>query len=569
MWSAKQTALIAMLICAGLVPVCSARTARRTAKRYSAKELIAKIIESERRIHDVELHYDYIIMKDGFICSSFDWGYEGGKEYYAGQIFARANREWDVPAHEKEKKVTFDGEKFYILEENLVSRGGQMERRGYKGLIGPLKPGQWFAIPRPTTILGYDMSRGRRRSFGEILRGAPKALVRRRPEVIDGHPCRVLEAIGVVDRKLIFDVRAWIDTERDFRPLRIEKYHSIGGRNRWQILACKMEKIKLEKIDGVWFPVDGTALWFFTKKILPPEGMTEADLLRLPEGKWKEVSKYIQVPNEVGPVRLRAYTDTVRINKGIDPGKFTIEFPTGCGVLDDFTGMVYTVGDFDDPTFQPTTEVGKILKALKDREVKVEPELTGELVDVLRSCDGVENKYKCFAAIRALIQIGSPAVPYLVAELKRTEKAWTQKALAFILRAIGDASAVDALIDAFGTRKIDPNSGGMGDFGRLKCDLRRFIKRHQIDPSDPFVGLDSRVREITIALEKLTGHSEGHEHFYRYDEKGNRVYVYLDTPENRARTRKMHQAVAQRWRLWWEKNKQTVLKRDAQNRLNR
>ena len=90
-----------------------------------------------------------------------------------------------------------------------------------------------------------------------------------------------------------------------------------------------------------------------------------------------------------------------------------------------------------------------------------------------------------------------------------------------------------------------------------------------MNPSEPDLTLGRPVREITIALEKLTGHSEGHEHFHFYDEKGNRVYSYENTPENIARMREMYQAVAQRWRLWWEKNKQTVLKRDVQNRLNR
>ncbi|MBA7628402.1 hypothetical protein ES703_35884 [subsurface metagenome] len=122
MRNAKRPILILMLICVGLVPVCSARTARRTAKRYSAKQLIAKIIASERKIHDVELHYDDIIMKDSFILSSFDWGCEGDKEYLEGKIFSRANPEQNRPAYEKKRRCAFDGEKCYLLNERVSWR---------------------------------------------------------------------------------------------------------------------------------------------------------------------------------------------------------------------------------------------------------------------------------------------------------------------------------------------------------------------------------------------------------------------------------------------------------------
>ena len=334
-YSIRQV-LAVVLICAGLVPVCSARTARRTAKRYSAKELIAKIIASEKKIHDVELHYDYIIMKDGFICSSFDWGYEGGKEYFAGKQFNRARG--DKPAYVDYVKVAFDGEK--------VRRFRDSERDKFtRGRICPFKDGH-FIFPTPNHFLGYDISIGRR-TFGEILRDVPKISLREQPEVIDGHRCRVLEAIGVVDRKLIFDVRAWIDTERDFRPLKIERYQSIGGKKRWKVVRQQIEKVKLQKIDGVWFPVEGTSSTFFIKNILPPVGMTETEFFRLPRNRVFEEGEFVMMPDRYGSVRIKVYEDTVRINKGIAPEKFTIEFPHGCRVYDDYAEISYTIGEPD------------------------------------------------------------------------------------------------------------------------------------------------------------------------------------------------------------------------------
>ncbi len=229
-------------------------------------------------------------------------------------------------------------------EENVRRFQEKSERTKYdRGRICPFK---WdhFIVPRPTTILGHDISKGRR-SFGEILRGAPIVSVREKLGVIDGPSCRVLEAIGVVDRRRTFDVRVWIDTERDFRPLRIERYHSIRGKNRWRVTSKVIENIRLKKIDGVWFPVDGMITSFSTKKRQRPRGMTATEYRSLTRAKHAEVSIYTQAPGPTGPVRVKVYGDTVRINKGIDPGKFTIEFPQGCRVYDDFLQSAYVVGE--------------------------------------------------------------------------------------------------------------------------------------------------------------------------------------------------------------------------------
>jgi hypothetical protein len=59
------------------------------------------------------------------------------------------------------------------------------------------------------------------------------------------------------------------------------------------------------------------------------------------------LTRYIYKPNPVAQRRVRVYKDTVRINKGIDPAKFTIEFPLGCEVWDDFRKVKYTIGKGD------------------------------------------------------------------------------------------------------------------------------------------------------------------------------------------------------------------------------
>jgi hypothetical protein len=332
-----------------------------------AKELVQKIIDSEKLIHDVELHYEYIL-KDGHILTSFDWGYEGGKEYYAGYEFQRTKKDDEMLAFEKH--VAFDGEKVRRWGEAIGYRSNdELFKGGFWGRVCPFNPDH-FIYPRPTTLLGYDVAQGRR-SFGEILRDASQVSVRENPGEIDGHSCLVLETIGVVDRMFTLDVLAWIDTQRDYRPLRIEVYHSIPGTNRWQVLGRTIEEIKLEKIDGVWFPIDGKTCAYFTKNILPPEGMTEAEYRRLPREKKREVARYIQEPGEAGTVRVRVKKDTVRINKGIAPAKFTLEFPQGCKVYDDFLQTGYTVGELDRMILNP-------LEGLADSEPKSKSDSSGK-----------------------------------------------------------------------------------------------------------------------------------------------------------------------------------------------
>jgi hypothetical protein len=357
MQNSKRTIESTIMLCMGLMLIClpavsilhaeiptrSARSKPKStgrAKLYSARELIAKIIESEKKIQSVELHFDSL--KGNRVAKRLDWGYEGGKEYCVGTTFAAPEPTRNIPAWNEKIKRAFNGKMLYSLEEKVNFRNGQVIKKGW---VGGIQPFDWsyFKLFQPTYFLGYMLFPGRR-TLGEILRDVPNVRVREKPEVIDGHPCLVIEAVGIDDRQSINDLLIWIDTERDFRPLKFEKYKSIGQENRWKVIRHRMEKIKLEKIDGLWFPVDGTGTWFYTKEILPPKGMTDQQIRSLPREKLYALSTFIQAPFKGGPSRSRIYKDTIRINKGIDPNKFSIEFPPGCEVWDDFRKAKFIVG---------------------------------------------------------------------------------------------------------------------------------------------------------------------------------------------------------------------------------
>ena len=60
------------------------------------------------------------------------------------------------------------------------------------------------------------------------------------------------------------------------------------------------------------------------------------------------------------------------------------------------------------------------------------------------------------------------------------------------------------------------------------------------------------VREVTMTLEEITGHSEGHEHFHHYDSEGNQLTGMYDfIPEIQEKYRI---EVAERWQKWWDEH---------------
>ena len=323
MGCANRICVAAILIWTAATPFCAAR-AEGVAIQYSAEELIAKIIASERRIHDVELHFDNILVGRGnHIHRSYDWGYQGGKKYVAGKYFALAVPERNIPAWERETRRAFDGQRFYLFQERVNFRDGQAIKDGWGGNTG-LDRGSLCLSP--TSLLGYELSKDCR-TFGELLRDTRQVSLAPRQSVIDGHRCSIVEAIGITyskHRKFEYDVRAWIDTKRDFRPLKIEMYRSIGGKNRWKVVVARWNDIRLEKIDGIWLPVDGMVTGYFTKATAPPRRMTVAQFRRLSLKRQNEVAIFMQVPSESGSTRMKVSEGTVRINKGIDPNKFTI-----------------------------------------------------------------------------------------------------------------------------------------------------------------------------------------------------------------------------------------------------
>jgi hypothetical protein len=513
---------------------------RVSAEELTARDLVEKIIASEKKIKDIQLHMTCTIPAENQTFYEYDWGYEGGKEFYSGIDNTRDSR---TNVYRKVKVTrTLDGEREWQF------RNDPKSSRPNGGIIEP-NPNFSFSggIMTFNTLLGFDAKELSRLSLGEAIAQAESLSVRDETELIDGRACYVIEAINLETDPSVhwaYDVRAWIDCGRDYRPLKFEKYRSIPGKNRFKVISRRVDNIKLKQIDGIWLPTEGERTTFSTNDIHPPEGMTSARFGTLPNEERLELGVFKLTPR--GPThRLEIDVDSIRLNKGIPPKTFTIDFPKGCEVYDEFAGKRYVVGE-------PSEKDA----ALSDAELigQTKELSVGELIDIL--CDsrlGV-NKKKWFAAIHRLVEIGSPAVPEIVAEIRRTEKPQTQSKLALTLRAIGDANAVPGLIDALERAGFSSDYG----LGEPNTELERFYKTYQMDPAEESLGLGRPVREITVALERLTGHSEGHDHFDAYDSAGNRLGGYTITPEIRDRQKEHRRQVAEKWRVWWQANKDKI-----------
>jgi hypothetical protein len=514
----------------------------------SARALIEKIIESEKKIRNWEVRVEYT-HSNGY-KQTYDDGYdhEGGRKYQEGATHNPAHKSRPmgvftshssgkgmggmpvgepvgVPESTTTFKRVFDGEKCYKLEDSIATSQGKVINRGKEGAISASMN---FGTS-PATMLGWEEGSsilgGRQGSLGEnLLCHLERIRIRQLPENIDGHLCTVIEVPGIPyagakeDAIASHDLYIWIDTQRDFRPLKFEsyweRYHSDVDTFRER--RGDFGTTELKEIDGIWFPVE----------------CKDSDyVVKIDEG-------------------------SIQLNRGIEPERFApIEFPLGCKVTDNIHGLWYTVGGFDDPSYEPKTPLEEVLKQLRDREVEVDPTFGGDLINILRDFRIFDDREKWCAAVRGLTLIGKPTVPVLVDELKRTsrDKPNTQSALAFTLRAIGDPSAVPALIDALGS------CGRMSDFGlcKPKTDLDRFMKRHQADPRRPGVGFQTPGWEIAAALEKLTGHSEGYRHLTLCDRQGKPIPCGVAVRDSVPMEKP--QAVARRWRRWWQNNKDRVL----------
>jgi len=230
----------------------------------------------------------------------------------------------------------------------------------------------------------------------------------------------------------------------------------------------------------------------------------------------------------------------------------------------------YEWAEFRDISLRPGSEAVALYEKRKANQQEEIEKWLGEgqtrqirqQILILRQCPHIfQESEKWATAIQELVTIGRPAVPELISELHRSERRAPRTLIAFTLRAIGDRQVVPALIEELGRSEYK------GEYGLNLKDkqLAAFIQKYQHRPPRDrdgevnYIMIGCPVIEITAALEKITGHSEGHEHF------GHKATAELgpDAPSEQwqKRVQEIVQETAERWQKWWEQHKDEFISR--------
>jgi RNA polymerase sigma factor (sigma-70 family) len=145
------------------------------------------------------------------------------------------------------------------------------------------------------------------------------------------------------------------------------------------------------------------------------------------------------------------------------------------------------------------------------------------------------------AAIARLAAAGRPAVPELVAELQRTNRDSTLRALARALRAIGDPRACPALIAAI--VRCPAQSSDCGLDVRDPANIA-FMNATALDADTMAdrVSYGRAVREICATLKTITGHSIG---------RPWNIDAATTRPADLAHSARQHQRLMEQWQGWW------------------
>ena len=175
------------------------------------------------------------------------------------------------------------------------------------------------------------------------------------------------------------------------------------------------------------------------------------------------------------------------------------------------------------------------------------PKPIADAITVLRTAE-IRDVNRWGSAVRDLARIGKPAVPYLVAELDRTNSDRPMRGLAFALRAIGDPRAVPGLIRALARSKLVENSDGDYGFAVWNAGLLEFLQKHDLEPGARYftVASGNAFHEVIGALHRLTGQHFQEDELHFVDREGSAKQRWLQ--------RWVMHDLAARWAVWWKQN---------------
>jgi len=274
MRKAKRTILISMLICAGLVPVCSVVTARSKGKpKYpTAFELLDKFAETQDKLKSFIINSESSIEADnsfrigigksGRLCEvRYDGNRaDGNRVKLCEHLWGQVGNQFipkDAPMY---RSWLWDGENYMRYTGPSKKKVGADNRLGkvhpYMSGAGEIKKGKLTSRMYGSALMGFFSGSEERADV--VLRQARTISVRDKAERINGVECYVIEADTPCGEYTV-----WIDPEHGYNIAKAKvelnqgKKHFFYGRPfDSKKLSFSLQTVRFEKIDEVWIPVE-------------------------------------------------------------------------------------------------------------------------------------------------------------------------------------------------------------------------------------------------------------------------------------------------------------------------
>ena len=303
--------------------------------------LIAEIARNEEVVQNINAKFVVTIPEEGVTFGRFEWGYSHGREYIEGTLYLNiADIAKGVP---HPFKTTFDGEIMRLYRYDPLPKRSTGR---HTGRVTSLEPESFTGFPTLNGLLGHYVNPSGRVTVAEALRQAREARVQPSMQDVDGHQCYVVEAVEIY--KSVGpgldggDVRLWIDPDRNYRILKLEMYDSKPPPMRWKEIYRRVDNIKLQQIRGVWIPTEGESHSLLVEKV-PKPGVSAEEVEKMEPEKAVSYVDYRVVPM-LPMKRITVDANTVAFGEEIPAEKFTIQWPDGTDVWDDFAQMSYRTG---------------------------------------------------------------------------------------------------------------------------------------------------------------------------------------------------------------------------------
>lgn len=328
--------------CLPSVALCISLTAaifRADAAVPSAEELLRRMAEREGALQNICGRLTVTTPETGTALVEAEWGFSHGREYLKGTTymdFGEAGKR-HVPCR---TELAFDGKRMCILRSEPFAKR-------HSGRVTCLRAEDFSGLGTLNRLMGYDLHPTGRLPLSESLKQAQSLRVLPEMQTVDGHTCHVVEAMGIrlsVEPDSAFcDARVWIDPERDDRMLKLDLYRVLADPfPRWSYHLVTIDSIVLNRVEGVWVPIEGLDHPWHVD-LLPKPGTTPEALAGMTPDQYAAHVRCAVRP--LMPARLiRVAPETVEIGRDVPAERFAIDWPMGTIIWDDFVQTAYRVG---------------------------------------------------------------------------------------------------------------------------------------------------------------------------------------------------------------------------------